>query len=71
MKDVLWSAGCHDIDKLLVNSNKVVDAAKALKHSWLVNRCRSVDEKPSEAILCKSKIMHKIATGKRLLKKRH
>jgi calcium-dependent protein kinase len=47
------SADAKDfIDKLLVVDPKHRwDAAKALKHPWLVNREQLPDEKPSEAIL--------------------
>jgi calcium-dependent protein kinase len=47
------SADAKDfIDKLLVVDPKSRwDAAKALKHPWLVNREQLPDEKPSEALL--------------------
>jgi calcium-dependent protein kinase len=53
----IWKEAISDnakdlIDKLLVVDPKQRwDAAKALKHPWLVNREQLPDEKPSEAIL--------------------
>jgi calcium-dependent protein kinase len=51
-KELISTDAMDFIDKLLVVDPKTRwDAAKALKHPWLVNREQLPDEKPSEAIL--------------------